>query len=109
MSTINFYHIEEFIFYSLGILMFTNLIIGIIQICSALIRYFFCKEKYPGFKDKMVVYLMSVLFYFILLFIFWQVSDVERNMNSYEEILMFYTLILPWPLAIYYWKIVYFN
>lgn len=93
----------------LSVLFWFYPIIGIVQVFSAIYRYFFGKDHYSGYKYKLGIYLISVLIYFLLLKIFWEIFDVERNMNSYEEFFMFYILIVPWPLAIYFWKIIYFN
>jgi hypothetical protein len=71
------------------------------------ISIFFGIDKYPGYKDKLTIYLTCVIFYFLLLKFFWVICEVPRNMNSYEGILMVYILIVPVPLAVYYWRIVY--
>jgi hypothetical protein len=93
----------------LSVLFWLYPIICIVQVFSAIYRYFIGKDHYSGYKYKLRIYLIFVLIYFLLLKIFWEIFDVERNMNSYEEFLMFYILVVPWPLAIYFWKIIYFN
>ncbi len=98
---------SDFIMIILSVLIWINLTIAIVQIFGGLYRFFFGKDKYPGYKDKLAIYLTCVIFYFLLLKLFWEIFDVERNMNSYEGTLVVYTLIVPLPLAAYYWKIVY--
>jgi len=98
---------SDIIMILLSLLFLIYSIMAIVQVLSALYRYFFGSDLYPEYKVKLGKYLMFVLVYFLLLFLFWNFFDIERNMNSFEEILMFYTLILPWGLAFYFWRIVY--
>lgn len=79
---------------------------GVIQVFSCIYEYFFGKILYSGYKEQLAKYLFGVTIYFVLLGLFWNIFNVDRNMSLYEVPLIIYLFVVPWGFALYFWNIV---
>ena len=82
-------------------------LMGIIHFIKALYKYFMIDDDQLKYKSELFKYILGVILYFLILLIAWNILNIERNMDKYEDLLMIYLFIIPWILAIYYWKINY--
>jgi len=82
-------------------------IMGLVHVISALIRFCFGANRYPGYKSKLGTYLALVALYFLQLYLFTEVLDIRFGSDFWEEMLMVYVFVVPWSLAAYFWMTIY--
>ncbi len=80
-------------------------LMGAVHVLGAIIRLLSGKEKYEGYRAKLISYLIIVILFFTILIFHENIFRLHDFIS--DDVFILFLFIIPWIIAAYYWSIIY--